>query len=454
MSLSMKSWMPAIAGVMMVCLLTISSAANAVEIVQVTGEKSGVKAWLVEDHTLPIVAMRFSFSGGSEQDPVDKQGLANIAMDMLTEGAGEYPATEFQRQLADNSISIGLGAERDEIAGGLKCLSADRQKAFELLSLALTKPRFESKDIERLRAHQLSEVRQQFSDPSWQARFALFSSVFAGHPYSERHLGTTQTLNAITREDMIDFATKHLARDNLTVAVAGDMTPSDLAAALDRVFANLPAHAQLAPIPDVHEPTVTQTTLVKREGTQTEVMFAMPGPKRADPDWYAADIANYILGGGGFSSRLMQDVRDKKGLTYGIDTGLAPAEHDGLIIGQAAVDNPKVAEALDTMRDTMRRFHDEGVTPNEIAAAKDYLTGSRPLALTSTDKIAQVLVMMQRENLGSDYLDRYNDIIRHVTAKDISRVIEHWFNPDRITWVMVGKPEGVSATQTKDIVRQ
>ena len=440
--------------ILALCLFAAVPAYASVDIQQVTGDKTGVKAWLVEDHKLPIVALSFAFQGGSEQDPADKQGLANLTMNALTEGAGTLTASAFQQQLADHSNTLSFGAERDEIDGGLKSLSADKQTAFTLLHLALAKPRFDAKDIERLRAQQLAEMRQQFANPEWQARYALLSQLFAGHPYDQRHLGTVQSLQSLTRDDIKNFAARHLAQDNVTVAVAGDITPAELSAALDKIFADLPAHAQLAPISDVRETSDTPTILVRREGTQTDLLFAMPGPKRDDPDWYAAEIANYIIGGGGFSSRLMHDVRDKKGLTYGIETGLAPSQHSGLIIGQVAVDNPKMAEAFDTMRDTMRRFHDEGPTPREIGAAKDYLTGSQPLALTSTERIAGALVSMQRDNLGSDYLDRYPEFIRNVTAKDIARVIDRWFNPDKITWVMVGKPENVTPTQIKDTVKQ
>lgn len=440
----------------LICVLGVvaSVPAYAVDIQEVTGEKSGVKAWLVEDHKLPIVAMRFAFQGGSEQDPADRQGLASLTMEALTEGAGPYSAAAFQQQMADRSITLGFSSERDELDGELKCLSVDKKKAFGLLHMALSKPRFDLDDIERLRAQQLAGIRQQFSDPGWQGRYALFSQVFAGHPYSERHLGTTQTLQAITRDDVLDFAAHHMARDTITVAVAGDMSPAELSEALDNLFADLPAHAQLTPIADVPDPVDTTSILVRREGTQTEALFAMPGPKRDDPDYYAAEVANYVLGGGGFSSRLMQDVRDKKGLTYGISTGLMPAQHAALIVGTAAVDNPKMSEALDTIRETMHRFYSEGPNAREVEAAKDYLTGSEPLALTSTDKIASVLVMMQREKLGRDYLDRYGDMIRGVTAKDIARVIERWFNPDKMTLVMVGKPDGVVALQTKDTVKQ
>ena len=435
-------------------LLVAPTVARAVDIQEVTAPKSGVKAWLVEDHKLPIVALHLAFEGGSEQDPVDKQGLGTLMTNALTEGAGSYTAAAFQQELADHSIGLGFAAERDEIDGSLKCLSADKQKAFELLHVALSKPHFDIKDIDLLRAQQLTSIRQQFSDPNWQARYALLSHLFAGHPYGQRHLGTMQSLQVITQDDIKNFAAHHLAKDNVTVAVAGDMTPDELSTALDQIFTDVPAHASLSSVAEVREPVDAPTIIVRRAGTQTNLLFALQGPKRDDTDWYAAQIANYIIGGGGFSSRLMHDVRDKKGLTYGIDTGLSPSEHAGLIFGQASVDNPKVAEALDVVRDTMRRFRDGGATAPEIAAAKDYLTGSQPLTLTSTDKIAAVMVSMQREKLGRDYLDRYGDIIRSVTVEDISRAIKRWFDPDKMTLVMVGKPDGVTATQIKDSIKQ
>ncbi|MDE2030542.1 MAG: insulinase family protein, partial [Alphaproteobacteria bacterium] len=357
------------------CVLA-SAPAYAVDVEEVTAPKSGVTAWLVEDHKLPVLSMRFAWRGGSEQDPVAKQGLASLTMDALAEGAGPYDAAQFQHELANHSISLGFEAGRDMVDGGLKCLSADKAKAFSLLHLALTDPHFAKKDIERLRARQLAGIRQEIGDPGWQARYALFSEIFADHPYGERHLGSTQTLAAITLPDIRAFAHQHLARDNLIVTVAGDITPTALASALDKVFGGLPGHAQLRPIPDIDVPGGLPPELVRRAGTQTEFLFAMPGPKRDNPDWYAAEIANYILGGGGFSSRLMHEVRVERGLTYGIATALAPSDHNGMIVGQAAVDNPKAGAALETIRATMERFYDGGATIKEIAAAKDYLTGS------------------------------------------------------------------------------
>jgi zinc protease len=439
--------------IFILCAL-ISTPAHAVDIQEVKGSKSGVKAWLVENHKLPIIAMRFAFQGGSEQDTADKQGLAALTMRALTEGAGTFDAAAFQQQLADKSITIGFSAERDMLSGGLKCLSVDKETAFDLLRLSLTEPRFESTDIERLRAQQLSGIKQQFSNPGWQARYALLSQLFAGHPYSQRRLGTLQTLPSLTRDDIKTFAANHLARNTLTVAVAGDITADELSVALDKIFADVPAKARLKFVGDVQEMKEFPSILVRRKGTQTELLFAMPGPKRSDPDYYATEVANYILGGGGFASRLMQDVRDKSGLTYGISTDVSSSQHAGLIVGHTAVDNPKTAEALEVIRENMRRFHDDGPTLQEVVAAKDYLTGAMPLMLTSTDKIAGLMVHMQRENLGRDYLDRYVNIIRSVTERDIERALTRFFNPEKLTLVMVGLPEKVVPIVIKDTVKQ
>ncbi|MER2520014.1 MAG: pitrilysin family protein [Bdellovibrionales bacterium] len=437
----------------MLFLLAIPAPAHATVIQEVTS-RGGIKAWLVEDHKLPLVSMRFAFKGGIEQDPADKQGLAHLTTELLTQGAGPYDAQTFQQALADRSISLGFGAGRDEISGSLKALSADKDKAFEMLALALTKPRFAPREIEQLRAQQLSSIRAQFSSPDWQARFVLLKHIFEGHPYAMRRLGSLESVSGLRRDDVVRFASDHFAREGLVVAVAGDMTPQELSVALDKVFGALPRNARNAAIREVAWPQDTPVILVQRSGTQTNLMFAMPGPKRDDPDWHAAEIANYILGGGGFSSRLMKDVRSDKGLTYGIHTGLAAMEHGGMIMGDAATDNARTGEAWGVIRATLRRFYEDGVSAKEIAAAKDYLTGSMPLALTSTDKISGVLVDIQRENLGIDYLDRRNDLIRSVTQEDVERVIRKWFDPDKITLSLAGKPEGIMPTRTEQMVRE
>ena len=434
-------------------LFVTASGVRAATIQEVTSS-GGIKAWLVEDHKLPLIAVNFAFRGGVEQDQADKQGLANLTVELLTQGAGPYDAAAFQQRLADRSITLGFEAGRDAVFGNLKTLSVDRTVAFDSLKLALTKPRFDAKAIAQLRAGQLAALRAQLGNPDWQARYALLQQIFPHHPYGQRRLGTAATLANITRDDLQHFAASHLARDNLVIAVAGDITPKDLAMTLDHVFGSLPKQSRQAGIPAVTWPSDAAVILTPREGTQTQLLFAMPGPKRDDPDWYAAEIANYILGGGGFASRLMQNVRDKKGLTYGVHTDLAAMEHGAMITGGMAVDNPKAAEAWATAMETFRDFYEDGASDKEIAAAKDYLTGALPLAMTSTDKIVGVLVGMQLDRLGRDYLDHHNDLIRKVTVEDVRRVIHRWFDPDGLTLSMVGKPASMTANQTRNLVRE
>ncbi|MDD3029211.1 MAG: pitrilysin family protein [Alphaproteobacteria bacterium] len=431
----------------------ITGRAHALTVQEVVGPKTGVKAWLVEEHSVPVIALRLAFQGGGEQDPVEKQGLASLTADALTQGAGSYDANAFQKELVDRSISLDFAAGRDAINGGLKCLREDKEKAFFLLREALTEPRFDREALERLEAQHRAAIRQLFADPSWQARYAFVSHAFKGHPYSQRLLGTLETLASITRDDVRIFAAQHMAKDTLTVAVAGDITPKELASALDTIFKDLPAHARLRPIEDIDVKEMPSPLLIAREGAQTEILFGMQGLKRADPDYYAAEIANYILGGGGFSSRLMQALRDEQGLTYGVATSLAPSQHAALIVGRLAVNNASAGEAFNALGVTIRRFYEDGPTQAEMQAAKDYLTGSMPLALTSTDKIADLLVAMQREDLGRDYLDRYNSLIQKVSLSDVQRIIKRFFNPAAINYVMVGDPEGVSVAQTQDVAR-
>jgi zinc protease len=414
----------------------------------------GITAWLVRDSKLPLIALRFAFKGGVEQDPEDKQGLAMLTASLLTEGAGAYDADAFQQKLADQSIQLNITAGRDAITGEMKTLRATRAKAFSLLRLALLKPRFDAEAVERARGQQLTALRFGLGNPSWQARYALFSHLFAGHPYDRRSLGSTKTLQSLTRDDIRDFAARHFARDNLVVAVTGDIAPEELAKELDGLFGALPARAQLTPVAETVWPEKTETILIPREGTQTEMLFALPMPKRDDPDWYAAEIANYILGGGGFSSRLMHAVRDEKGLTYGINTSLAPMDHAALLVGKAATDNAKAGEAWNLAQQVWRGFYEQGASDDEINAAKDYLTGALPLEMTSTDAIASVLLDMQLQHLGRDYLDRRDALIRHVSAEDVRRVIKRWFDPARLNLAVVGEPEGIAPNVTQEQVRE
>ncbi|HAX90693.1 MAG TPA: peptidase M16 [Rhodospirillaceae bacterium] len=429
-----------------------TNAANPV-ITEVTSA-SGVKAWLVQDSKLPLIALRFAFRGGVETDPADKQGLAVLTTTMMMQGAGAYDDSAFQERLAASSIAMEISAGRDYVAGEVKTLSRKKEEAFHLLALVLTQPRFDQTVLDRVRGQQQTAVTAQLAKPAWQARYALYTHLFGAHPYGYRSLGTVASLNKITREDMVSFTQSRFARDTLFVSVVGDITPDELRTRLDQLFGALPEKAKTQDIAPVTLPEKPMSVLTKREGTQTNIIFAAPTLMRRDPDWYAAEIANYILGGGGFIARLMKAVRAREGLTYGIATGLAPTEKTSLLMGGFDVDNGKAAEALALVKRVWQDFYAKGVSEDEVQAAKDYLIGSAPLSLTSTDAIADALLSMQTQELGIDYLDRRDALYRTVTREDVSRVITQYFAPSALSFSFVGKPDGVTTDKVQDLVKE
>ncbi|MBI1273365.1 MAG: insulinase family protein [Alphaproteobacteria bacterium] len=436
---------------MLLCILP--APARALDIKEVTSP-AGLKAWLVEDHSVPVVSLQFSFRGGVEQDTEDKQGLSVLAANLLEQGAGKLDSEAFQKALADDAISFGISASRDTIGGGIKALTDKFARASELARMALAQPRFDEAAIERTRKQQIAGIRQQLGDPEWQARRTLFAQLFPGHPYAMRSQGSEKTLSAITPEDLRAFASTRMARDNLLIAATGDITPEKLGAAIDAIFGKLPDHAALAAIPAT-EPKLDGTlTLLERKGAQSIILFAAPGIARDDPDWYAASILNYVLGGGGFESRLMTEVREKRGLTYGIGTGLAPMDHAAVLLGQAQADTAKAAEALAVTRAEWEKAYKGGITADELKKAQSYITGSLPLAFSSTSAIAGVLLGVQQDKLGIDYLDRRAGLVNAVTLNDIKRVAARLLDPAKLTLVVVGESGAIKADKTAPMAKE
>jgi zinc protease len=406
--------------------------------VQEVVSAKGVRAWLIEDHKLPVIALSFAFRGGVEQDPADRQGLGVLTMAMLTQGAGAYDERAFQQQLFDNALGLRFSAGRDAVGGGLKTLGETKAKGFELLRLALTQPRFDADSLARAKDRQIAQQKATESTPEWQARYALFRAAFGDHPYAYRSLGTAESVGAIDPAALRAYARQHFARDNLVVAVAGAISAKELRGVLDRVFGALPAKAQLAALPPMPWPQAAGEHRVPRAGTQVQVLFAVPSLKREDPAWYAAEVANYILGGGGFASRLMSKVREDEGLTYGIRTTLAPMDLGGLVIGGFATENAKAERALELTRAVWDDLVARGPTDDEVESAKAYLAGSMPLALSSTDAIAGRLVGLQLDHQPIDSLEAYESQIERVTSDQVRDALRRFFDPAKAQTVLVG----------------
>jgi zinc protease len=406
---------------------------------------AGITAWLVRDTINPIINVRFAFRGGAALDPVGKDGLANMVSGLLDEGAGDLDSQSFQRRLEDLSIELRFNAGRDSFSGRLTTLSENKDQAFHLLKTALLEPRFDDEPVKRIRGQILAGLRRDLEDPNTIAGLTLAKELFPEHPYGRPVDGSMATVKAITSDDVRAFTRKRLARDNLLIAVVGDMDAEELGRLLDEVFAGLPAKSQAFNVKDAQPQTTGRTRVVEMEIPQSAIAFAQKGLKRSDPDFYAAYVLNHILGGGGFTSRLYEQIREKRGLAYSIGSYLYPLDHAGLVQGYGGTANARVGETLEVLKDQWRTMAETGVTPEELADAKTYLIGSYPLRFTSTGGIASILVSMQLEKLGIDFLDRRNKLVAAVSLDDVNRLAKSLLDPENMVVVVVGAPEGVTS---------
>ena len=402
----------------------------------------GVHAYLMHEPSVPLVALSFYFEGGAQFETPSTAGLARMTAALLDEGAGDYDSLAFRTALEDNAIRLNFDASRDGFSGDLRTLSANTDLAVELTRLALHEPRFDAEPIERIRAQSISVLRRRQNDPNALAREQFFATAFPEHVYGLPERGTAETLTAIGRDDLVDFTRRQLARDRLHVGVAGDITAEELAPILDRLFGDLPATSEAPPV-DAIAPVGGETIVVAQAVPQSVVAFGHAGLARQDPDYYAAYVANYILGGGGFQSRLLQEIREKRGLAYSAYSYLVEAEHSPLWTGGVATNNADVAESIRLVRQEVARMAAGEVSEEDLAGAKTFLTGSFPLRLTSNAQVASLLMGMSIADLGADFLERRNDYIEAVTLDDLQRVAARVFDPDALLFVVVGQPQGL-----------
>ncbi len=423
-------------------LFAVSAASAAVEVRKVVSP-SGIVAWLVEDRSNPIVSVSFGFRAGGSYDPPGKEGLAELASILLDEGAGPMDALAFQKRLERLSIRLEFEVGRDQFHGTLRTLSRNRDAAFEMVGLALSRPRFDADAVERMRAGLLSNYLRNSRRPRYLARRTFWSSAYPDHPYGRPVSGTDKSLGAISRADLQRFVADNFTRDNLFVGVVGDVTPARLAVLLDKAFGGLPAQQKARPVPAAAPKLPGGVSVRQFDTPQSVVIFGQPGLPRRHPDYYAAYILNHILGGGGFTSRLYLEIREKRGLAYSVYSYLWPMRRTALMLGGVATQNARVAESVAIVRAEWARMAEGGPSAEELEAAKKFLTGSYPLRFSSSSRIADMLVGLQFEGLEPDYFAKRNGYIEKVTLADVRRVAKGLLKPDRLTFVIVGKPAGL-----------
>lgn len=421
--------------------------------IQEVKSPSGITAWLVEDHSIPVLSMDFAFrDAGSSRDPKDKQGLARMLSNTMDEGAGDLTSEMFQKELRDLSISLAFTTDRDSFGGGLKTLTTNRARAFELLQLALTSPRFDAEAVDRMRAANQARIKASLSDPEWMAARILNDVAYQGHPYALNSGGTLSSLGAIMPDDLRRYAKSELTKDRLHIAVAGDITAEELAGALDTIFSALPDKAPQGEsgVEDLTLKNEGQTVLFKQDIPQTIIEIMQPGISRKSPDYQTAQIMNFVLGSSGFGSRLMEEVREKRGLTYGIYSYLSNMDHFSGLAVSTSTANKNTKELLGLVKEEFEKIRSYPISEDELKNAKSYLIGSLPLSLTSTDKISALMLSIQMDDLGIDYLDKRAEQIEKTTVDDVFKISQKLLKPENFVTILVGNPENVTPTRVID----
>jgi zinc protease len=405
----------------------------------------GIEAWLVEGHTNPLIAIRFAFRGGASQDDQGKEGLAYFVSAMMDEGAGELNAIAFQERAQELAMRMDFDAGRDVMLGNVQTLTANKDQVFDLVRLAMTKPRFDEDAIERVRAQILAGLKFDENDPETVASLAWDRLAFQNHPYGRPIKGTIESISAITRDDLKNYARRVFARDKLVISVVGDIDPETLGKALDHLFGDLPLHSELAPVADANPPLGPTREIIEMDVPQSVAHFGHRGIPRKDDDFIPAYVLNYIIGGGGFSSRLMEEVREKRGLAYSVYSNLYPYQHGAVFVGSVATKNEAVGQSLEVIESELKRLAEQGPTAEELENAKSYLTGAYALRFESSSSIANQLLWIRIEDLGIDYVNKRNKLLEAVTLDDIKRVAKRLIEADRLIITIVGKPVAAKA---------
>jgi len=427
-------------------LTTLSGPAHAMKI-QTIKSPGGIEAWLVEEHGVPMMAMRFAFEGGSSQDPAGKEGIANFLSAMLDEGAGDLKSREFQERMEEISMRMRYEDAKDAFYGNFETLTANRDEAAKLLKLAINSPRFDADAVERIRQQLQAALVYAARNPEKVAVNEWYAVAFEGHPYARPSIGTEETVAKITGDDLETYRKRTFAKDTLKVVAVGDINAEQLGALLDEVFGDLPATADLAAVSKTSPVAGGRQKVVEMNVPQSVAVFGLGAMERKDPDFIPTFVLNHILGGGGFASKLMEEVREKRGLAYSVYTYVYPYHHASIFSGSVATRNEAIGESLDVIREELKQMAENGPTQTELDNAKKYLIGSYPLRFDTNAKIASQLLGLRMDDFGPEYIDNRNDMMAAVTLEDVKRVAKRLLETDNLIVTIVGKPTLLDAKE-------
>ena len=419
--------------------IVITSPAAAMNI-QTIKSPGGIEAWLVEEHSVPLMALRFAFEGGNSQDAAGKEGVANFLTAMMDEGAGDLHSAEFQEKVEELAMRMSFEDSKDTLYGSFETLTINRAKAIELLKLAITKPRFDGDAVDRIRQQLLANLIYSDKDPDKVAAKEWFATAFQGHPYGRPANGTKETVATISHDDLANYHKRNFAKSNLKVVAVGDIDAATLGKLLDDVFGGLPDKADLVPVAKTEPVNAGKQQIIEMNVPQSVAVFGLGAMARKDPDFMTAFVINHILGGGGFSAKLMEEVREKRGLAYSVYSYIQPFQHASILSGSVATKNESMAESLDIIRAELKKMAGNGPTAEDLDSAKKYLTGSYALRFDTNAKIAAQLLGLMQEGFGTDYVDNRNKLVDAVTLDDVKRVSKRLLDNDGLIVTIVGKP--------------
>jgi zinc protease len=428
--------LPAVMSVAAVLIMPLAAQATTIERVV---SPQGIEAWLVQEPSVPLIALDFAFRGGADQDPVDKPGVANMATSLLDEGAGELDSKSFHERVEAKAIELNFNATRDQTAGSLRTLSAHQDEAFELLRLSLTAAHFDPVDVERIREQMLSGLRRETTSPNEMASQKWWSTAFPGHPYGRPVRGSIESVATIATADLKDYMRRVFARDTLKIAIVGDIDAATAGKLIDKVFGALPAKSSLVSVAEMKPQGLGQKISIDLDVPQSVLMLGGIGIPRNDPDFMAAFVVNHVLGGGSFSSRLYHEVREVRGLAYSVFSALIPLDHAALFMTGTATRADRTAQTLEVLEAEIHRLAETGPTEDELVKSKSFLTGSYGLRFDTSGKIAAQLVQIQLDDLGIDYIDKRNSLVEAVTMADVKRVAKRLLDGGMLVTV-VGRP--------------
>src|SRR5512143_2537667 len=404
--------------------------------------ENGMVLLISEKHDIPMVTVNMAIKAGSTAEPEDKPGLASITASLLMQGTSRRSAGRINSEIDFIGGSLSVAGGNDFASASLRVLKKDIRTGFDLLADVLMNPAFDQKEIDRKVKETLAEIRRKQEEPGIVAENAFDKAVFGSAPYGRTDDDVAAYLPKLTRRDVLDFYAARYSPNHAIISVVGDITEKEAVAVLHECFKAWGKKEQALPA-SAEPPLIGKTTVKKidKRITQANIAMGNVGISRENPDFYACTVMNYILGGGGFTSRLMDNIRDNKGLAYDVHSGFSPQKLPGAFTVTIQTKNESANDVIAETLKEIGRIQSEPVSEQELADAKAYLTGSFPLRMDTSAKIAGMLTAIEMYNLGLDYPQKYPALINAVTREDVRRVAKKYLHPDNMVIIVVADQE-------------